>query len=288
MVHWSFHKQIRNAVDMNEFDRMSQEKRHSKISPPNVVSHAARPLWLLRLSQHLLPSLANSFFYAGWVLVGALALALATFLGILLLLRTVDPPTSAVMFAARLGGEHIQHHWVPIERISANLVRAVISSEDVRFCTHDGIDRKELEAAVRRAQREGIEAARGASTITMQVAKNLFLSHERTLVRKGLEIAAATAIDLVWSKRRTMEIYLNIAQWGEGVYGAEAAAKHFFGRSAEQLSEEEAALLAVSLPSPVTRSARQPSKLMRRLAQRIMTRKDHVPGAHMCIYPVRS
>jgi monofunctional biosynthetic peptidoglycan transglycosylase len=189
------------------------------------------------------------------------------------------------MLADRVSGVTVDQRWVPLEDISANLVRAVIASEDVRFCQHNGVDPQELENAFQRAKRDGLEQVRGASTITMQVAKNLFLTNERSLLRKGLELGVALAIDKVWSKRRTMEVYLNIAEWGEGIYGAEAAARHHFGKSAKRLTEAEAALLAVSLPNPEARVAGRPSRVMQKLAGRIRTRKDQVPGAHMCVYP---
>lgn len=234
--------------------------------------------------RELLISLRQSSFAATRVLVVGVVVACVLFVAALAIFRTVNPPTSAVMIADQIGGAKVDYRWVPLGQISANLARAVIVSEDARFCNHNGVDMRELNSAVEQAKREGMETVRGASTITMQVAKNLFLWQDRTLLRKGLEIVAATAIDMVWTKRRTLEIYLNIAQWGNGIYGAEAAAQHHFGKSARQLSPEEATLLAVSLPNPVNRSAGRPSQLMRRLARRIQIRKNQVPGAHMCIF----
>ena len=141
----------------------------------------------------------------------------------------------------------------------------MIVAEDGRFCTHRGIDTAELWQAIREA--DELSEARGGSTITQQVAKNLFLWNSRSFVRKALELPLALWIDLVLPKPRVLEIYLNIAEWGpNGEFGAEAGAQHAFGRSAEQLSAGQAALLAAVLPNPHQRSARQPGPGLRRIA----------------------
>lgn len=265
------HQDFQNDVDRSYFKATG-----SRDNPPVPFRKS--------IGRELLISLRQSSYAATRVLIIAIGLACVLFAAALTLFRNVNPPISAVMIADQIGGAKVDYRWVPLEQISANLARAVIVSEDVRFCHHNGVDMRELKSALEQAKREGMETVRGASTIPMQVAKNLFLWQDRTLLRKGLEIVAATAIDMVWTKRRTLEIYLNIAQWGHGIYGAEAAAQHHFGKSARQLSPEEAALLAVSLPNPVNRSAGRPSQLMRRLARRIQVRKNQVPGAHMCIF----
>ncbi len=238
-----------------------------------------------RLVAQLLPSLRAAFFGAGKALFVCFAVVAIVFFGILLVLRAVNPPTSAVMLADRLTGYPVDQEWVPLDRISRHLVRAVIASEDARFCQHNGIDEQEFEAAVRRAKGRGLHALRGASTITMQVAKNLFLWQQRSFLRKGLEIPAALAIELVWPKRRILEVYLNIAEWGDGTYGAEAAAQYHFRRSSRFLTRRQAALLAVSLPNPNVRRPGRPGRGLARLARRIDYRARNIHRAYRCIYP---
>ena len=160
------------------------------------------------------------------------------------------------MLARWLAGEQNTQSWVRLEQISPYLVRAVIASEDTQFCNHRGIDFRELEAAIDKAERTGDEMARGASTITMQVAKNVFLWPGRSYVRKGLELMLAPAIELVWPKSRTMEIYLNIAEWGPGIFGAEAAARHHFRKPAARLTH---ARRPCSRPRCQTRSSDPPA-----------------------------
>jgi monofunctional biosynthetic peptidoglycan transglycosylase len=200
------------------------------------------------------------------LLVGMLGAAAIT------LFRFVDPPMSTLMLAQRLTGTPVRQNWVPLGQISPQLVRAVIASEDSQFCTHRGIDFRELEAALEQAEREGSDLVRGASTITMQVAKNLYLWPSRSYVRKGLELLLAPAIELIWPKSRTLEIYLNIAEWGPGIFGIEAASRHHFRKPASRLTAREAALLATALPSPLERNPGRPGATHRQLAQRIEAR----------------
>ena len=143
----------------------------------------------------------------------------------------------------------LAHRWVDYDRISAHLKRAVIASEDANFPDHDGVDWNAIEQALERNAKRG-RVAFGGSTITMQLAKNLFLSGERSYLRKAQELAIAYMLEATMSKRRILEIYLNVAEWGVGVFGAEAAARHHFGVSAAQLSPAQAARLAVMLPRP--------------------------------------
>ena len=150
---------------------------------------------------------------------------------LLILYRAVDPPVTSVMLLNRLAGAPIEARWVDLPAISPHLVRAVLMSEDARFCSHRGID---WDGSAERARRRG-GRPRGASTITMQTVKNLFLWTGRSWVRKALEAPLALYAELVLSKRRIMEIYLNIAEWGAGIYGAEAAAQHYFGVPAKDL-----------------------------------------------------
>jgi monofunctional biosynthetic peptidoglycan transglycosylase len=187
---------------------------------------------------------------------------------ILPIYASANPPISAVMVWKLFGGVPMTRSWVDLDRISPNLVRAVLMSEDGRFCEHHGVDWTE----VRNALEEDGGRLRGASTITMQTVKNLFLWTGRSWLRKGLEVSLALYGDLVLSKRRIMEIYLNIVQWDTGIYGAQAAAKHYFGVDASRLTAEQAARLAAVLPSPHARDAANPGSATLRVAQRIARR----------------
>ena len=189
-------------------------------------------------------------------LVGLLALAtLLLAVGAVLALRYVDPPTSAFMLEAsmhaRLAGEphyRTDYRWRSLAAISPEAAIAVVASEDQHFPDNDGFDLDSIRAALR-AHEHG-ERLRGASTITQQVAKNLFLWPGRSFVRKGLEATLTVLIDHLWSKQRTLEVYLNIAQFGPGIFGVEAAAHHYFRITALRLTRDQAALLAAVLPDP--------------------------------------
>lgn len=197
------------------------------------------------------------------------------------LYRYVNPPLSSVMILKRLGGASIIRQWADIDEISPNLVRAVLVSEDGRFCGHNGIDLKEVEAVLENIGDGG--SPRGASTITMQVVKNLFLWSDRSVLRKGLEVPLALYAELVLPKRRIMEIYLNIVEWDRGVYGAEAASRRYFNRPASRISAAQAAHLAVTLPAPVSRNAAEPNRQMRRLAAIVAQRAERSGGYATCI-----
>lgn len=184
------------------------------------------------------------------------------------------PPISTLMVAQWLQGETTDRQYVPIERISGSLRAAVIVSEDARFCEHDGVDWGALREVVDKSDEDG--PSRGASTIPMQTAKNLFLWPSRSYIRKGIEIPLAMLIDFAWPKRRILEVYLNIAEWGDGIFGAEAAARHYFHKSADRLDAREAALLASALPSPQHRNPAKPSPRHAGLATRLMA---HARGA---------
>ena len=180
------------------------------------------------------------------------------------LYRFVDP-VSTPMLARWLTGRTVVHTNMPLGAMAPSLPLAVLAAEDDRFCSHHGVDWDAIAAAVRKAR--DISDARGSSTITQQVAKNLFLWGGRSFVRKALEFPLAFWIDLTLPKRRIMEIYLNVAEWGPaGEFGAEAGARAAFGKSAAGLSAHEAALLAAILPNPEKRSARRPGPGVRRLA----------------------
>lgn len=195
---------------------------------------------------------------ARWLLFILLGL-LAFILGLIALLRFVDPPTTAFMMADRL--QHPERrqvqNWVDLEDISPWMPLAVIASEDQRFLQHWGLDLDAIASAVQE-YREG-EGLRGASTISQQTAKNLFLWNGRQMIRKGLEAGLTVGLEVLWSKRRIMEVYLNVAEFGDGVYGVEAASRRFFGIPASQLSASQAARLAAVLPNPKQYSAVRPS-----------------------------
>jgi monofunctional glycosyltransferase len=143
----------------------------------------------------------------------------------------------------------LQHQWVPYSRISSHLARAVIASEDANFTEHDGVDWDAIEKAYEANRKKG-KVVRGGSTITMQLAKNLFLSGSRSYARKAQELAITYMLEAVMSKRRILEIYLNVAEWGNGVFGCEAAARRYYGISAAQLVPAQAARMAAMLPRP--------------------------------------
>lgn len=196
-------------------------------------------------------------------------------------------PVSTLMLARWVTGERVVRIWTPVERMSPALVRTVIASEDARFCVHPGVDVQEMRAAIDKA--DDLEDARGASTITMQLAKNLFLWPGRELIRKAIEIPLAIWLDLVVSKRRLIEIYLNIAEWGpDGEFGVEAAAQRAFGIPAAQLDARQAALLAVMLPNPRRRDAGNASAGVQRLAARLLARVPREgPELTSCLGPLR-
>ena len=210
---------------------------------------------------------------------GLLALA-GVVLALVILYRWVDPPASTLMLGQRLTGTPITQRWVPLARISPNLHLAAILSEDARFCRHSGVDWGELREAMESA---GDGIARGGSTISMQVVKNLFLWPSKSYVRKAIEIPLAYLIEAAWSKPRILEIYLNIAEWGPGVFGAEAAARYHFRKPASLLSPREAALLAVSLPNPFERDAGDPGPGTQRLADNLLLRMRAAQGNAGCV-----
>jgi len=197
-------------------------------------------------------------------------------------LYAVVNPASTVMLWRYLRGARVERHYVPIARISPTVPLVVIIAEDGRFCRHHGVDLTEIHEAITEA--DDMDEMRGGSTITQQVAKNLFLWPGRSLVRKALEIPLALWIDLVLSKRRILEIYLNIAEWGpNGEFGVEAGAQRAFGKSARDLSRYQAALLAAMLPNPVRRDVRQAGPGLQRLAGLYVARAAQAPTAAACM-----
>jgi monofunctional biosynthetic peptidoglycan transglycosylase len=201
----------------------------------------------------------------------AVALALLPIVLTILYLPPFVHPISTLMVKDLITFQGYDRRWVPLEDVAPVLAHSVIMSEDGQFCSHRGVDLGELKQVVDDAIAG--EPTRGASTITMQTVKNLYLwPRPFETVRKVVELPIAVYFDLVMPKRRIMEIYLNIAQWGPNIYGIEAAAQHHFGRSAKNLTRRQAALLAVTLPNPITRNPARPGPGLRRLANLIERR----------------
>lgn len=208
-------------------------------------------------------------------------------LGLVLLPFVLTPlysfghPVSTLMLARWATGQRVERIWLPLEAISPRLPAAVIGAEDARYCRHRGIDFAEIRDAIGDAATLG--DMRGASTLTQQTAKNLFLWPGRSVLRKAVEAPLALWLDFVLGKRRVLEIYLNIAEWGpNGVFGAEAAARRAFKTSARDLTPREAALLAAALPNPIRRNAARPGPALRRLAA-IYQRRAATPQLTACL-----
>jgi len=180
----------------------------------------------------------------------------------------IVPPISTLMLARLLSFNSVEWESVQLHEVSPALLRAVVQAEDGRFCDHYGVDWKSLNQAIEKAADDD-GPSHGASTISMQVAKNLFLWPQRSYARKALEIPIALYLDLVWPKSRMMEVYLSIAEWGDGIFGAEAAAQIYFHKSARNLTEREAALLAAALPNPLRRHPDRPASFHAEYANRI-------------------
>ena len=214
-----------------------------------------------------------------WLL--RVVLLLLSIFAVLVALWAFAPPVSTLMLARWVTFRPVERVWTPLARIAPSLPLAVIASEDGRYCRHWGVDWGALREVVATSGEDG--PSRGASTIPMQSAKNLFLWPSRSALRKGLEIPAALVIDRVWGKRRVMEAYLNIAEWGDGVFGAEAAAQRYFRKSAAQLSLQESALLAAALPNPLRRDPAHPGARQKQLATIIQRRMVRTPGLADCL-----
>ena len=218
---------------------------------------------------------------ARWAAAAILGTALLSILAVAAL-RWLPVPVTAFMVSERLDARAAgsalvqQHHWVPWSRISRHAATAVIASEDQKFLFHDGFDFKEIEKAVTDAQRG--KRLRGASTISQQVAKNLFLWPGQTFARKGLEAWFTVWIELFWPKRRILEVYLNSAQFGRGVWGVQAASRRFFGKNASMLTPGEAALLAAVLPSPTRYRVVNPGPYVRQRQAWILGQMSQIEG----------
>ena len=198
-----------------------------------------------------------------WLLRGLLA-GVVLILVLVGLFAVVDPPVTHTIWSEQRRLGEVDREWVPLEDIAPVLARSVVAAEDARFCQHWGFDVQAIRAAI-----EG-GATRGASSLTQQVVKNVFLWQGRSWTRKALETLITPVVEAIWTKRRILEVYLNVAEMDEGVFGAEAAARKYFGVGPEALSPGQAALIAAVLPAPRVRSAKRPTTALRRRADQIL------------------
>jgi monofunctional biosynthetic peptidoglycan transglycosylase len=217
-----------------------------------------------------------------WRLVRRILFILVLIPAVLVPVYRFVPPVSTLMiveWVTRLGA--IERDWVSFDDINPVLVASVVMAEDGKFCSHWGVDWEEISKVLDRSD----DRPRGASTIAMQAAKNLFLWNSRSYLRKAVEMPIALYGDLVWGKRREMEIYLNVVEWGPGIFGAEAAAQHYFSRSAKTLTAGQAALLTATLPNPLLRDPSRPTGALQTLARNIAG-KARIAGDYIdCLYP---
>lgn len=217
--------------------------------PKKVAAVAKRPL-LRRLIR--------------WVWLGCLGVAVF-FVTLTLIYKLINPPATFYITQERWRLGSVDQSWVSMDDIAPVMARSVVASEDANFCEHWGFDM----VAIRQAIDAG--GNRGASTLTQQVAKNVFLWHGRNYTRKAMEALLTPLITMVWSKRRTLEVYLNVAEFGEGIFGVEAAAQHYFGVPAADLSAVQAARLAAVLPDPKDRNPAKPSRYVQRRARQVVS-----------------
>lgn len=222
--------------------------------------------------------------YGMRAILKALGAAVGTVVLIPLILTIVysvmDPPSLAIM-RREAAGDTVRQTWIPMAEMSPDLVRGVIMAEDARFCLHWGVDLRQMRLVVEEAIAG--DAPRGASTITMQVVKNLFLWPERSYLRKAIEVPLAVWMDLVLSKDRILEIYLNIAQFSGSAYGVEAAAEQAFDKSVGELTTEEALALATVLPAPAARNPARPSQRQRGVIAHVKRELDRAPWVFTCL-----
>ncbi|OOH89233.1 monofunctional biosynthetic peptidoglycan transglycosylase [Pasteurellaceae bacterium 15-036681] len=241
--------------------------------------------FLNRLITYFLPTQFMSVKGWLWFVFSRIGLAITSFFLIFTLIFSVVPvPFSAYMVQKKV--EHliqwddyeINYKWVSLDRISWQMQIAVIASEDQKFDSHFGIDFNAIEMAIKRNSKYPKKKQIGASTISQQTVKNLYLWHGASWVRKGFEVPLTFLVESVWDKRRILEVYLNIAEFGDGIFGVEAAAKHYFKKSASQLTMQEAALLAASLPNPLIYKVKNPTSTMRKRQQWIMRQAQNLGG----------
>ncbi|MGR3616859.1 MAG: monofunctional biosynthetic peptidoglycan transglycosylase [Paracoccaceae bacterium] len=204
------------------------------------------------------------FRLAGFFVLRATSIFVAIITILIFLYAFVNPPITHTMWVEKRKLGEIDREWMPIEEIAPVMARSVVAAEDARFCQHWGFDVE----AIRDAIENG--GNRGASTITQQVVKNVFLWQGRSWIRKALETLITPAVEAVWSKKRIVEVYLNVAEMGEGIFGVEAAARFYFGVGPDKLNAQQSALIAAILPAPQVRSAAKPTKSVRRRAAQII------------------
>ena len=244
------------------------------------VSPADATFWTFFISARMTPESKLAPRWRRLILRGALVIIISPAL-LTLLYALLPIPITPLMLIRAADGLTMEKEWVPLSNISLDLQRSVIVAEDTTFCTHHGFEPDALQKAWDNNERGG--RLRGGSTITMQTAKNVFLWPGRNFVRKGLEAWLTLYIEALWSKARTIEVYLNVVEWGPGIYGAEAAARHHFNKSAATLSTHEAALLAAVLPSPRRWSASKPGPYVRTRAETIQARAAQIGAGASCI-----
>ncbi|MCR4283044.1 MAG: monofunctional biosynthetic peptidoglycan transglycosylase [Bauldia sp.] len=216
-----------------------------------------------------------------WRLVWRVALVLLLVPLVLVPVYKFARPVSTLMIYEWVTNGAIERAWVPFEEISPVLVSSVLMSEDGKFCAHHGLDWDEISKVLDRSD----DRPRGASTIAMQTVKNLFLWPSRSYLRKAIEMPLALYADSLFGKKRLMEIYLNVVEWGPGVFGAEAAARHYFKRSAKNLTAAQSALLAATLPNPTARDPAHPTRNLALLARTIAGRARASAAYVDCLYP---
>ncbi|HDR1160463.1 TPA: monofunctional biosynthetic peptidoglycan transglycosylase [Pasteurella multocida] len=214
------------------------------------------------------------------------ALFLVLFLSSVVLLRFVPVPFSAYMLQQKIGylfegnlSSTTHYQWVPLEQISQSMQLAVIASEDQRFATHYGFDWDAIQSALQHNQRG--KRIRGGSTISQQTAKNLYLWHGQSWLRKAIEMPTTLVLETLWSKKRILEVYLNIAEFGPNIFGVEAASQHYFHKPAKQLSNAEAALLAAVLPNPIIFKVDKPSAYVKKRQQHIQRQMRLLGKKHL-------
>ena len=212
-----------------------------------------------------------------WVVLGPIVLVLMH----LLVFRFVPVPLTPLMVIRAIQGEGLEHQWVSLSEMSPHIARAVIAAEDNRFCEHGGVDWNAVWDVVEEYRDDG--RLRGASTVSMQTVKNLYFWPGRSVIRKGLEIAIVQALEVLWSKERIMEVYLNIAELGPGVYGVEAAARHHWGVSAGALNFKQSAALTGILPAPRRRDPTQKNRAVGERVRRIQTSISQIGPMLDCV-----
>ena len=190
---------------------------------------------------------------------------------LVLLFRVVNPPINIYIASEWIRLGEMKRDWTRIEDFPPHMARAVVAAEDANFCHHSGFDFTSIRSAL-----NGKGRLRGASTLSQQVSKNVFLWHGRSWVRKGLEAGFTVLVELLWSKERIVEVYLNVAEFDEGVFGAAAAGRHYFGVEPENITRLQAARLAAVLPNPKKRSASRPTSLIKKRTSRILSGEETI------------